>query len=102
MKVREGGGVQASVEAELLAGEHMTPANPIEVQIGSQVTKIVAQEPAALGLAQLGHLKEQALPELLTDGVIEQQLNLITFGQPAFEIQSVINASRRVAHTKLD
>ena len=102
VKVREGGGVQASVEAELLAGERMTPAYPIEVQIGSQVTKIVAQAPEALGLAQLGKMKEQNLPELLTDGVIEQQLNLITFEQPTPEIQSVINATRRVALTRPD
>ena len=102
VKVREGGGVQASVEAELLAGRHMTPAHSIDVQIGSQVTKIVAQAPEALGLAQLGRLKEQNLSELLTDGVIEQQLNLITFGQPTPEIQSVINASRRVALIRLD
>jgi len=102
VKVREGGGVQASVEAELLAGQHMTPANPIEVQISSQVTKIVMQEPGAMGLAQLGKLTEQNLPELLTDDVIEQQLNLITLGEPAPEIQSVINASRRVSLVYLD
>jgi phosphate transport system substrate-binding protein len=100
--VREGGGVQFSVEAELLGGEHIAPDHPIVVQIGTQVTKVVEQEPGALGLAQLGVLRERNLPELMTERFIEQQLNLITLGEPTAARRAVIDAARRVSIAKLD
>jgi phosphate transport system substrate-binding protein len=100
--VREGGGVQFSVEAELLGGQHITPDNPIVVQIGTQVTKVVEQELGALGLAQLGVMRERHLPELMTERFIEQQLNLITLGEPNPAKRAVIDAARRVSIAKLD
>jgi phosphate transport system substrate-binding protein len=100
--VREGGGVQFSVEAELLGGDHIAPDNPIVVQIGTQVIKVVEQEPGALGLAQLGVLRERHLPELMTERFIEQQLNLITLGEPTAAKRAVIDATRRVSIAKLD
>ena len=100
--VREGGGVQFSVEAELLGGTHIAPDNPIVVQIGTQVIKVVEQEPGALGLAQLGVLRERHLPELMTERFIEQQLNLITLGEPTAAKRAVIDATRRVSIAKLD
>jgi ABC-type phosphate transport system substrate-binding protein len=100
--VREGGGVQFSVEAELLGGAHITPDNPIVVQIGTQVTKVVEQEVGALGLAQLGIVRERNLPELMTERFIEQQLNLITLGNPTPAKRAVIDAARRVSIAKLD
>jgi phosphate transport system substrate-binding protein len=100
--VREGGGVQFSVESELLGGEHIAPLNPIVVQIGTQVTKVVEQEPGALGLAQLGVLRERHLPELMTERFIEQQLNLITLGEPTPAKRAIIDSTRRVSIAKLD
>jgi ABC-type phosphate transport system substrate-binding protein len=100
--VREGGGVQFSVEAELLGGERITPDDPIVVQIGTQVTKVVEQEPGALGLAQLGVLRERQLPELMTERFIEQQLNLISLGEPTATKRAVIDATRRVSIANLD
>jgi hypothetical protein len=46
--VQTGGGVQASIEAQL--GIKISVKDPIRVQISSQVNKIVEQEPAAFGL----------------------------------------------------
>jgi phosphate transport system substrate-binding protein len=100
--VREGGGVQFSVEAELLGGAHITPDNPIVVQIGTQVTKVVEQETGALGLAQVGVVRERNLPELMTERFIEQQLNLVTLGEPTRAKRAVVDAARRVSIAKLD
>ena len=100
--VREGGGIQFSVEAELLGGAHITPDNPIVVQIGTQVTKVVEQETGALGLAQVGVVRERNLPELMTERFIEQQLNLVTLGEPTRAKRAVVDAARRVSIAKLD
>jgi hypothetical protein len=62
----------------------------------------VEQEPGALGLAQLGVLRERHLPELMTERFIEQQLNLITLGEPTAAKRAVIDATRRVSIAKLD
>jgi phosphate transport system substrate-binding protein len=95
--VQAGGGVTLSVSGELFGGRLFTPANPIRVAFGSQVIKVVEQEPRALGIAQLGLVQQHQLPELATDHVIEQELNLVTLGEPTPEQQAVINAVRKVA-----
>jgi phosphate transport system substrate-binding protein len=97
--VREGGGVQLSIESQLLDGAKITPADLINVQISSQVTKIVQQEPSALGLAQLGMLIRADLPELTTDSAIEQPLSLITLGEPTPAMHDVINVMRQIVST---
>jgi len=95
--VQGGGGVTLSVAGQLLDGKPFTPANPIRVSFGAQVIKVVEQEPRALGIAQLGLVQEHQLPELMTDQVIEQELSLVTLGEPSPEQQTVINAVRQVA-----
>jgi phosphate transport system substrate-binding protein len=100
--VRDGGGVQLSVETQLLGGAHIRPDNPIRVQISSQVVKVVEQEPGALGLAQLGKLREHRLPELTINIPIEQQLNLVTLGEPTPVMRAVIDAARSVAIENLN
>jgi hypothetical protein len=57
---------------------------------------VVEQEPRALGIAQLGLVQEHQLPELTTDQVVEQELSLVTLGEPTPEQQAVINAVRKV------
>jgi phosphate transport system substrate-binding protein len=98
--VREGGGVQLSLEAAL--GTKLAAKDVIRVQIGSQVPKVVEQEPAALGLAQLGLVRKHNLPELAFGQVVEQQLNLVSLGEPTAAMKAVIEASRIVATAKLD
>jgi phosphate transport system substrate-binding protein len=95
--VEGGGGVTLAVAGELFGTRSFTPANPIRVTYGSQVIKVVEQEPRALGVAQLGLVKEHQLPELATEHVIEQELSLVTLGEPKPAQRAVISAVRQVA-----
>jgi len=95
--VSGGGGVKLSIESALLGGKRIAPRNPVYVRFGSELVKVVEQEPAALGLAQLGAMQERKLPELVTGVEIEQQLNLVSLGEPSASMRSVIAAARRVA-----
>jgi ABC-type phosphate transport system substrate-binding protein len=96
--VRDGGGVQASVEA-LLLGKSIGAKNVILVQISSQVVKIVAQLPEALGLSQLTIVRNSNAAELTLDHPVEQHLNLVTLGDPTPEMMKVIEAARRIEKT---
>jgi phosphate transport system substrate-binding protein len=97
VQVREGGGVQASIEAALLGGKRMMPPDPIVVQISSQVVKIVEQLPGGLGLSQLSIVKHSDTAELKLDRPVEQHLDLVTLGQPTPEMRKVIDAAHRIA-----
>lgn len=88
--VRDGGGVQASIEARLKL--KIVTAKAIRVQISSQVNKIVEQLPEALGLAQIENLRGSKAVELKSDSPIEQELNLVTLGAPSPAAQAVIDA----------
>lgn len=100
--VREGGGVQASIEQELLDGKAVSAPEPISVQISSEVVKIVEQVPEALGLSQLSIVKGANVAELKLDGDIEQHLTLVTFGDPTPEMRKVIEATREIANTAME
>lgn len=92
--VRDGGGVQASVEA-LLLGKSISAKNVILVQISSQVVKVVAQLPEALGLSQLTIVRNSNAVELKLDRPVEQHLDLVTLGDPTPEMMKVIETARR-------
>jgi phosphate transport system substrate-binding protein len=100
--VREGGGVQASVENEVLKGQKIVAPDPIRVQIGSQVVKVVMQEPGTLGLAQLGVARRAGVPELALDDPVDQTLSFVALGAPTPAMQSVIDAARQVARKVLE
>jgi phosphate transport system substrate-binding protein len=100
--VREGGGVQASVENEVLKGHKIVAPDPIRVQIGSQVVKVVMQEPGTLGLAQLGVARRAGVPELALDDPVDQTLSFVALGAPTPAMQSVIDAARQVARKVLE
>lgn len=93
--VREGGGVQASIEARLRL--KIAAPKAIRVQISSQVNKIVEQLPEGLGLAQIENLRDSKAVELKTDHPIEQELNLVTLGPPSPRTQAVIDAVKTIA-----
>jgi ABC-type phosphate transport system substrate-binding protein len=95
--VRQGGGVQASVENQLLDGQPITVPDPIRVQISTQVVKIVLQEPGALGLAQLGVIRRAHAPEMKLAVPVVQKLSLVSLGQPTAAMMSVIKAARELA-----
>ena len=95
--VREGGGVLASVEAALLGAGHITAPDSIRVQVGTQIVRVVAQEPAALGITQLKIVKSSGAVELTTDHEIEQVLSLVSLDDPSPAAKAVIDAFRRAA-----
>lgn len=99
--VREGGGVQLSVEAELLGGKRISAPNLVTVGIGEQVVETVGREPGALGLAQFGILQKSGLPELATDHIVQQQLSLVSLDGPSPAKQAVIDAARAIASALL-
>ena len=92
--VHEGGGVQASIENELLGGKHIKAVHSIVVQGSAQVVKITEITPAALGLSQLSIVKNANVGELKTDHAVEQHLALVTIGEPTSEMRKVIDAAR--------
>jgi len=99
VQVRTGGGVQASIESELLQGKGINVLNPIRVQISSQVIKVVEQLPEALGLSQLSIVMNSNTRELEIDHPIEQQLDLVTLGDPTPEMRKVIDVAQHIAST---
>jgi phosphate transport system substrate-binding protein len=99
--VRDGGGIQLELESRLLKGSRITARNTIGVQISTQVNKVVEQEPAALGLAQIENMSQNNVLEIKTDRTIERELGLVTLGEPTPAMQAVIDAARAVAGTKL-
>jgi phosphate transport system substrate-binding protein len=99
--VREGGGVQASVERELLGGKQIEAKNAIRVQIGTQVVKVVEQERGALGLAQLGNLRLGKAAELDIGEPVFQILKFVSLDEPSPKVKDVIDATRKIAELKL-
>jgi phosphate transport system substrate-binding protein len=102
VKVRDGGGVEASIEDTLLNGKHISVSNPILVQISSQVVKVVEQLPEALGLSQLSIVTGSNTRELKVDRPVEQRLDLVTLGDPTPEMLKAINAAHIIASTATD
>jgi phosphate transport system substrate-binding protein len=100
--VRDGGGVQTSVQSQILGGLPICVPDPIRVQVGTQVLKIVEQEPGALGMSQLNLLLRSHAAELSTDIPIEQRLSLVTLGPPTVQMRAVIDAVQQIAKTDLE
>jgi phosphate transport system substrate-binding protein len=98
--VRDGGGVQTSVQGQLLEGTPIRAPDQIRVQIGTQVLKIVEQEPGALGISQLGLVQRSSAVELTTNVAIDQTLSLVTLGPPTAAMRAVIGAVQHI--TKAD
>jgi ABC-type phosphate transport system substrate-binding protein len=97
--VRDGGGVQTSVQGQILNGMPIHAPDPIRVQVGSQVLKIVEQDRGALGLSQLNLLLRSRAVELSTDVSIEQGLSLVTLGPPTTQMREVIDAIQQITRT---
>lgn len=96
--VREGGGVVSSVEASVFgAGRHMTAPDQIRVQNGPQIVKVVEQEPGALGITNVKLTIGRQVKELATAAPLEQQLSLVSLGQPTPAMLDVIAACRKAA-----
>lgn len=101
--VRGGGGVPTAVEAELLDGKPITATeHAIYVQSGAHVMAVVGQEPGALGLAQLNLVQKHKLPELKTDRPVDQQLNLVSLGEPTAAMRAVVKATQEIAAARAE
>ena len=96
--VREGGGVLASVEARLLGAAHISAPDAIRVQVGTQIVRVVAQEPGAIGITQLAIVKSSSAVEMITDEPIEQILSLVSLDDPSPGATAVIESFRRIAN----
>lgn len=96
-----GGGVPTTVRAQLLDGKPLSPGKVIQVESAVHVVKIAAQIEGALGIAQLGLLGTANVAELQTDSRVEQELNLVTNGDPDAATAAIIQAIRQVAIEKL-
>lgn len=95
---RDGAGVAATVAGRVIGpGAPITAPGGVRVQQGSQVATVVEQEPAALGLAQRKITRDRAVADLVTPAPIEQELSLVTLGEPTPEAAAVIEACRAVA-----
>ena len=91
-----GGGVTSTVEAVILNGTPISGANILYVKTAVQLAQVVEQEPNAIGFGQLLVIKQRGIPEVATERPIEQELALVTFGDPTPAMQAVIDAARRV------
>lgn len=101
--VRGGGGVPTAVEAELLDGTPIAATeHAIYVQSGAHVMAVVGQEPGSLGLAQLGLVQKHKLPELKTDRPVDQQLNIVSLGEPTAAMRAVIKATQEIAAARAE
>jgi phosphate transport system substrate-binding protein len=96
--VREGGGVLASVEARLLGAAHISAPGAIRVQVGTQIVRVVAQEPGAIGITQLAIVKSSSAVELSTDEKIEQILSLVSLDDPSPAALVTIDAFHRIVN----
>ena len=94
--VREGGGVQSSIESEFLNGKKVNVASAILTQLSAGVVKTTAVLPEALGLMQVSLVTSSNLVELKTQQPIEQRLDLVTLGAPTPEMRKVIDAVYRI------
>ena len=96
-----GGGVTVVVETELLKGQRVPAPNVIYVKTPVQLVQVVEQDPAAIGFAQLTLARQRKLQEIVLDKPIEQQLSLVTFGEPTPAMSSVIRATQQLVEQKL-
>jgi ABC-type phosphate transport system substrate-binding protein len=96
--VAAGGGVQAAIESQL--GIRLSVKEPILVEQSAQVNAVVEQLPETLGLAQIENLKQSGAVELTTDRPIEQELDLVTLGEPSAAVSSVIEAVKKIVASK--
>lgn len=95
--VREGGGTVVALRGQTIRDEPIKAPNLARLESPRHVLTVVAQDPGAIGVAQLRLLKAAGLPELTTDVPIEQKLFLVTVGEPSEAVKRMIDAARIVA-----
>ena len=95
------GGVILAVQNRLLDGHAVSEQGLIRVETAKQLMTVVAQEPDALGVGQLGLVAGSGAIEIATDGAVDQLLSLVSLGAPDELQRRVIAATLKVAQEKL-
>lgn len=93
--VKEGGGVKRTVEAALFDGRRITPREHLSVEDAHEILRTIEQDRGALGLTQYAEVRKKKMPELRTNGVIEQSLYLVSLNEPNDAMRELIAAARR-------
>ena len=94
---RGGGGAVLAVETQLLGGSAIKAADAVRVQNSSLILKVVEQEPGAFGVVSHSVVRPLCGCELLTEAPVEQQLILVSLGDPTPAARTVIDVLRRLA-----
>ena len=95
------GGVAQAVAHQVLGGEDIAAQDEIPVYSSTQVVKVAAQEPGALGLAQLRLARDTGAHQIKLDQTISQVLSLVTNGAPSPNVDALIRAARDIAEKHL-
>ena len=93
--VKEGGGTVAAIRAQML-GEAPLASGAIRLESAKHVIKVVAQEPGAIGVIQLGLLQHSGLKEAKTERFVEQPLSFVTRGPPSERLLRLIEITRKI------
>jgi phosphate transport system substrate-binding protein len=94
--VKEGGGTVGAVRAQVI-GDAALPSGAVRLESANHVLKVVAQEPGAIGIAQLGLIKKAKLHEIVTERTVEQPLSFVTLGPPVSAVARLIEVARAIA-----
>jgi ABC-type phosphate transport system substrate-binding protein len=95
--VAGGDGVTLSVARTALDDSAIKTPDTIRVQKPIQVIQVVKEEAAALGIAQLHLTRNHQLRDVANGTPVEQELNLVTLGEPTPAARAVIEAVQRTA-----
>jgi phosphate transport system substrate-binding protein len=98
--VQDGGGTVVAVRKQMLGGKPLTKNGAIRIESAKHLIKVVEQTPGAISIAQLGLVKKAGLPEIMTERHVEQSLNLVTLGEPSWQVQAFIDATRAIVAEK--
>jgi phosphate transport system substrate-binding protein len=96
VSTRDGGGTKRITEFLVTDGRHIAPHSQIMAESPQEVVEIVAQDPGALGIAQVGLASLRHLPELDTKVAIRRPYILVSLDEPNAAMRTVIAATRRV------
>lgn len=94
---QDGGGTVVAVRTQLLDGQPISAPGAVRPESARHVVQVVAQEPGAIGIAQLGLLKKAGLPEIETEKPVIQILSFVAIGEAKGTTEAVIAATKSVA-----
>lgn len=99
--VREGGGTLVAVRGMTIGDAPITAPGFARLESARHVVAVAAQEPGAIGIAQLNLVRTAGMPEVETDVAVEQRLSIVTLGDPSDAVIRLIDAARVVAVEQL-